>query len=192
MRGVFSWLVIGTVVLGLPVVAACGSEDETHYGPPGGLRGTTFPTATATTPPPDSGGPPPTDGGVITPVDGGTTQTDGAINPAAKTFTKDIYPMMLTSGVWKCTTVGCHVNGSNPAIDPNSAANAYAQLVAYKLVANPPGMQYVVPGTTDATKSAFDCNLKGTCGQGQMPQGNPATAADIATVDAWLAAGAPQ
>jgi hypothetical protein len=192
MRAVFYWLVFGTVTVGVPLVAACGSEIDTHYGPPAGLRGSEFPSATATTtttttattttPEPDAGTPPPpTDGGVVTPVDGGTTQTIS--------FANDIFPMMQPTGTWKCSQAGCHQNASAPSMDPNVASNTYNTLVAYKLLTN--NQQYIVPGVNDPTKSGFDCNLKGTCGTAQMPSGTPAAAADIAKVDAWLSQGAP-
>jgi hypothetical protein len=192
MRVVFAWLIVGTVALGVPLVAACGSEDETHFGPPGGLKGSMFPSATATmttTAPTgsDAAAPAPSDGGVTPPVDGGGPP------PVAAKFSTDIFPLMQPNGAWKCSTSGCHQNGQQPNIDPANAANAYTQLAAYSLVANPPGMKYLVPGQNDPTKSAFDCNLKGTCGTGQMPltPGTPATPADIAKLESWLASGAP-
>jgi hypothetical protein len=195
MRAILPWIIVGTVAVGVPLIAACGSDEEWHYGPPGGLKGSTFPTATTTStttttttgtnPPPgmDAGTPPAGDGGAPAGDSGGPP-------PVAAKFAADIYPMMQPAGTWACSKTGCHnAGGTPPVIDATTATNAYNTLVAYHLLTN--NQQYIIPGNTTPSAHGFDCNLKGTCGSGQMPLGAPATAADIAKLETWLASGAP-
>jgi len=170
-------------------LAACSSEPNTNYGPPNGLRNVVFPGG-GTSPPPPPPPPPPGDGGT---ADGG----EGGVAACAVSWKTDIYPLMQTTGTWKCATAGsCHNGGVQPAIDPTNATTTYNTLVAYTGVNNLP---YIAPNQTDPTKSTFECNISpapATCSI-IMPQVSAtigsmaATAAEIQKVDTWIKCGAP-
>jgi hypothetical protein len=179
----FGWCLIPSVSLGMAVIAACGGDIESKYGPPGGLRNVTFPSAsdtgtgTGTAPPPDAGG-------------------DGAVAACAVSFKTDIYPSMQPNGNWKCSNSTCHgtAGGTPPFIDPASSDATHASLK----VAAINGKPYFNTTSTDPAQSTFECNLKGACGAGQMPVAGgavgaiPATAAEITKVDTWLKCGSPK
>jgi hypothetical protein len=178
-------------------LVACGSDVETLYGPPGGLRNAELPpppSSTATTPPAgDSGTPPVADSGTST-SDGGEA---GASNDGAAaanctvSFSTQIYPKMQPAGTWQCSAGTCHGGTTMPVMDGTSATNTYTALAAYMINALP----YVNPASTALTGSSFDCNLRGTCGSAQMPQttngATQASAADLTTLDTWIMCGAP-
>jgi hypothetical protein len=168
------------------LVAACGSDVEPRYGPPGGLENAKFPTPTSTTTSTgtDGGTPPPSDAGV---TDGSTPQS------CTVKFSTDIFPKMQPNGNWKCSTAGCH-NVTNPIIDQNNAGTAYTSLTGYTIVGT--GKPYVNPNSTDPAQSTIVCNMTtpSTCGAELMPKagtGTPATTAEMTTITTWLQCGAP-
>ncbi len=187
MRRFFGLTIVPMVLAGAGVFAACGGEVDTQYGPPGGLRGAHLPdptgTGTGTTPPAD-GGAPPSDGGM-----GG----DVVAMNCMVSFKTQVFPMMQTAGTWKCSSSTCHGGATPPAISPTDATAAYNSLKAY--IIN--GKAYFNSASMDPLQSTFECNLKGTCGAGQMPIPGgavgavAATTAELTTVDTWVKCGAP-
>jgi hypothetical protein len=172
---------------------ACGSDTETLYGPPGGLRNAELPTptSTATTPVGDSGAPT-NDGEAGAESDGEAgAGTDGAMAACTVSFSSDIFPKMQPAGTWQCSAGTCHGGTTNPVMDGTSATNTYTALTAYMINTLP----YFNPASTALTGSSFDCNLRGTCGSAQMPEttngATHASSADLTTVDTWIMCGAP-
>jgi hypothetical protein len=187
-----AWLVLPVLTISAALVA-CGSEVDTLYGPPGGLRNAELPTPTATaTAPAGDGAAPVTDGGATMGDGEAGAANDGAIAAnCAVSFSTEIYPKMQPAGTWQCSAGTCHGGTTVPIMDGTSATNTYAALTAYVNNALP----YFNPASTALTGSAFDCNLRGTCGSAQMPlTTNGATQAsptDLTTVDTWIMCGAP-
>jgi hypothetical protein len=191
----FVWLVVPALSISAALVA-CGSDVETSYGPPGGLRNAMLPTPTSTATTPvggmDSGTTPTTDGAVAT-TDGeaGGGDDGAAAANCTVSFANDIFPKMQPAGTWQCSSGTCHGGTTNPVMDSTTAANTYTTLTTYIINALP----YFNPSSTALTGSSFDCNLRGTCGAAQMPEttngATPASAADLMTVDTWIMCGAP-
>jgi hypothetical protein len=166
----------------LPVIVlvhgwAC-SDEPTHFGRPGGLSGKELPAPEGDggmMVQPDSGGGPP-------PVDAGNCSVS---------WSKDIFPNMAPTGTWQCGSSSCHGGITAPKVAAD-APTTYDNLAAYKMKAS--GLPYVLPGSTDPTKSGIECNLSGSCGT-KMPitggGAQQATQAQIATIDAWVKCGAP-
>jgi len=202
---------VGLVGLGLGVAAACSNytpPDVPSYGPPDELAGKTPPAPVGG----DDGG-----GTVTPPEDGGGTtgpQTAYACEEAGAplvdgsacttSFANDIFPKMAAGGTWGCagTANGCH--GSAAAVKPYLQASAVAQTAAgfYPVLANfvlldNSSKPYFNPCSTDPTQSSFVCNTLATGTTGEcgisMPTtpGTTISAADQATVAAWVACGAP-
>jgi hypothetical protein len=189
-----AWLVLPVLSISAALVA-CGSDVDTLYGPPGGLRNAELPTptSTATTPTGDDSGAPATDGAVAG-TDGGEggAANDGAVaTNCTVSFSTDIYPKMQPAGTWQCSAGTCHGGTTMPMMDGASATNTYTALTAYMINALP----YFNPASTALTGSSFDCNLRGTCGAAQMPLttngATQASAAGLTLVDTWIMCGAP-
>ena len=172
---------------------ACGSEDETRYGGPSGLSGRKVPPipgeSSATANPAGTAG--------LCDSTGQSTNEGGTCDVS---WTNDIYPKMLPTGVWQCANTACHgptgssgVGPNEPTIDGTDPAKAYASLVVYKIDNTNP---YINGCSMDPTASDMPATLKGdkssqmpTQGTGVSPAN--ATAADITTLETWLACGAP-
>lgn len=177
-RSYFVQVVGAFVVLLVPIVVACGSEDDTRYGGPEGLAGKRVaPISTATS-------------AVAT---GPSSACDAGA--CAVSFQTTIYAKyMAASGTWKCADSSCHGAGSTqePSIDGTNAQNAYNSLTTYTDLQGEP---YIAACATDPTASAIDCNLKGSCSQmpleGAGVGAAAPTAAELADLDTWLACGAP-
>jgi hypothetical protein len=177
-RSHFVQIVGAFVVVLVPIIVACGSEDDTRYGGPAGLAGKRVaPITTATS----------------AVAQGSSTSCDAGA--CAVSFTQTIYgKYMVASGTWKCADSSCHGAGSTqePSIDGTSAQNAYNSLTTYTDLQGEP---YIAACATNPSDSAMDCNLKGSCSQ--MPQEGAGvgaaapTAAELADLDTWLACGAP-
>src|ERR1700690_2751687 len=175
------------------VGSACSSTDLTYYGPPGGLTGKKLPSPTETASS-EGGG-----------MDGGGEGSSGssAVAPEAGTSACDaswatqIFPNTTASGHWKCADPSsCHGGLQAPMMTSDPIAT-YKALAAYTMQFAPSVLPYVLPGSTDATKSGIVCNLAGTdCGP-QMPlpgvvDGTAAlTAQEISTLTTWVGCGAP-
>lgn len=164
----------------LPFAGGCSIEPDSRFGNPSGLKHDNLPSAPVAEAGASFDASAVCEGG--TPPDAGCTVS----------YTKDIWPMMAATGVWKCADSNCHGGTAlNPYI--NDPASAYANLIAYKINGKP----YVNPCTTDPSKSTFVCNLDGTCGQQAMPVPDssknlmPAVATDIGKVRSWMQCGAP-
>lgn len=175
--------------LAVAAIQACLPEQErTSYGPAESLGPRKFPDPQGGTTANDAGGTAPSslcDGGG--PIDGGACDTS---------WQRDIFgPMLSTTGTMKCASgITCHgAGGNSPTIDNADAAKAWAQLANYTS-ATLNGKHYLdVCSKGDPNTSAMHCNLRGACGT-QMPEtptGAPATADQLATIDKWLACGAP-
>jgi hypothetical protein len=167
------------VVLIVPIVVACGSEDDTRYGAPSGLSGKRVPPI----------------GSATSPVSSAPAGQCADAGPCAVSFQQTIFAKyMAASGTWKCADSSCHGAGSTqePSIDGTNAQAAYNSLTTYTDLQDEP---YVAACATDPTASAIDCNLKGSCSQ--MPQTGAGvnaaqpTAAELVDLDTWLACGAP-
>lgn len=161
-------------------VVACDLEVDTKYGPHSGLSKNNLPTA-----PPAEGGTSGGDGGFAcgTPVDAGACSVS---------YMNDIWSKM--SGTWHCSDAKCHGGTSyQPQLD--SADNAYANMMAYKIGGKP----YINPCSTDPTASTFVCNVSNpNCGSGQMPfpdntlGSGPLSGSDLTLVTTWVQCGAPK
>ena len=130
------------------------------------------------TPPPVTPTPPP----VVTPTP-----------PPAPTvsFSRDILRIFTNNGAKTCAQVGCH-GGANPQLGQNlEAASAYASIVNVPSVEKP-SLLRVKPG--DAANSYLFQKITGAPGiaGSQMPlAGGPLAASDIALIQQWINAGAP-
>lgn len=173
--------------------SACGSEDETRFGGPSGLANRKVPpvpgeaTATATTP----GAPAPCDSSGQSTQEGGTCTVSWAT---------DIFPKIQPGGVWKCADANCHgpagaagTGPNSPTIDGTDSQKAYAALVAFSVDSTNP---YINACSSDPSASEMPANLRGDIQQQMPTQGagvSPANATpgDIATLETWLACGAP-
>lgn len=134
------------------------------------------------------------DSGSATPTPTGTASTpvptDGSV-PDAAVVVGDAKLSAIQSSILtpSCATSRCHA-GAQPAGALNlESGKAYAQLVGVASSQNA-GQTRVVAG--DPTKSLLSLSLKARVGRvGRMPDAKPMLpASQIATVDAWIAAGA--
>jgi hypothetical protein len=164
-----------------PFAGGCSIEPDSKFGNPSGLKHDNLPSA----PLAEAGAS--FDASAL--CDGGARPDGGN---CVISYTKDVWPMMAATGVWKCADSNCHGGTAlNPYI--NDPTSAYANLVAYKIGGKP----YINPCSTDPGQSSFVCNLDGTCGQQAMPVPDssknlsPAVPTDIGKVRAWLQCGAP-
>jgi hypothetical protein len=171
-------LLAAFVVVLVPVVVACGSEDDTRYGGPTGLTGRRVA--------PISGTAAPASTGPTSACDAGACSVS---------FQQTIFAKyMAASGTWKCADSSCHGAGSSqePSIDGTNAQAAYNSLTTYTQLQGEP---YIAACVTDPTASAIDCNLKGVCSQ--MPQAGAGvnaaqpTPAELQDLETWLTCGAP-
>jgi hypothetical protein len=92
-----------------------------------------------------------------------------------------------------CSNSSCHggqLPRNEPSIDPT---NLYATWNGFRAFTLSIGRPYVTRVPGDPTASGMSCNLRGECGVSMLPLigGTPLTPADAATIDAWLACGAP-
>jgi len=175
-------------------VAACG-EPSPNYGPATGLnRGyLPSPTSTSTTAPPpaeDSGAPSGQDSGTMMTT---TAPPSDSGASCAVSWSTTIYPLL--TGAWGCSASACHGGGTSPSITNNAASTVYTTLTNFK-GADSTSRPYILPGSTDPTKSTFLCSLTSpTCGT-LMPLGatvgNPVTTADVATLTTWIECGSPE
>jgi hypothetical protein len=193
------WVGLGAlaaVSVGGALTEACSSEPQPTYGTPQDLA-TTYPTGTGASPTPSSSTSAEA-GGTMT--DGGTTDAptvtgDGGACPVSWKAT--IYPAL--TGRWGCSSSVCHGTGDfQPLIENGDAGGVYANFVAFAGAAGPPGgLPYVLPGSTDPSKSSFLCSIDptNTCGT-LMPYmdtaaDTPVTAMDLQNVTTWVTCGAP-
>jgi hypothetical protein len=191
---------IGAAFIGLGVAfAACSDDtgtttDDAGTSPTGTATSTSTgtkptPTGTGTNPVPDSSVPDSATPDSSTPTDGGGGDaSDGAVAP---TFTQ-VYA--LFSGGGRCGNA-CHLrNNGSGGLSMQNQAMAFTNLVGAANASNPTtcggGTQRVVAG--NAAMSKLFQKLSGnTCGN-RMPQGGTAfNAAELATVQGWINAGAP-
>jgi hypothetical protein len=95
------------------------------------------------------------------------------------------------NGAKTCAQVGCH-GGANPQLGQNlAAASAYASIVNVPSVEKP-SLRRVKPG--DAANSYLYQKITGAPGISGSPMplsGGPLTAGDIALIQQWINAGAP-
>jgi hypothetical protein len=193
------WLLLGVMLVAGAAPTACGGDETTNFGPADGLVGRTAPaptatatgtstaTGTATTPPAgDAGTPPPDD-------DGGTTPpAEAGAGACAVSWTNDVFPLLESTGSGSCGGATCHANGGQqPTILDNNPTGTYNSLKGYTLLNN---VGYIVPGNTNLSDSAMDCNLVlATCGATPMPEAPGAlSTAQKTTISTWLACGAPE
>ena len=117
-----------------------------------------------------------------------TTTTTTLPGPVVS-FAREVAPILSAN----CTGAGCHAGQfAAQGIDMSAAATAYAALTSKQSTESPcTGTRLVVPGSPEA--SVLVKKLTGTsCGFSQMPLGRPPLgAADLATIRAWIAQGAP-
>ena len=175
------------------VFAACG-DDQVKLGPPDGLQG-----KHPQDDPPDAGVP-----ATMSPGDGGPQGMRGACSKpadaaACPTFTVDIFPKLFAPAAWGCSSGGaggtaCHGPGQNPpALD--TASGAYTALTTMTWGGSPP-IPYVNKGSVDCAQSFIVRDVNPTTGS--MPfrlaaiNNHKATADELATLETWLACGAPQ
>jgi len=75
-----------------------------------------------------------------------------------------------------------------------NATTVYSTFAAFtSAMGAPGGLPYIVPGSTDPTKSSFLCSVDqtGTCGA-LMPLGlTPLTPTDLSTITTWIQCGTP-
>ena len=110
--------------------------------------------------------------------------------PDAVTLSGDVQPIFTAN----CAFSGCHA-GSSPALGQNlSAGQAYASIVNVTSQ-EVPALKRVLPSSPDSSYLVH--KIEGTQGSvggsgGRMPLGGaPLTGEEIATIRAWIAAGAP-
>ena len=187
------WQRTFATTIGLAAVAMLGCSDpDTRFGSPGGLAGKQLPAPVlqgdgGAPPPPVDSGPPPEAG---PPVDAG---------PCAKSWKTDIFPSMLAAGPWQCGSAGaCHGGAQAPSITAD-ATTTYNNLAAYTMKFAPAdaglGLPFILPGSTDQTKSAIYCNLSGTTCGTEMPLVTTGAQSlgimEIATLGTWVQCGSP-
>jgi hypothetical protein len=196
-----------TVFLLAAIVAGCGGEPTTTFGPPNGIAGRTppEPTATATGAPTGSGTashPPPGGNEAGAPTAGGTEA--GSPPPAndagggtmvqacAVSWSTGVYPLLRSTGPGQCGSTQCHGGSSTPSISDSDSAATYATLAAFTLN----GLAYIAAGDSNPGDSAIECNLGITppaCGALSMPAApGSLSSTNLQTIDAWIRCGAPQ
>jgi hypothetical protein len=177
---------------GVGVFAACSEEAAPSYGPP------EQPGQTVMLPVPGgTAAQPSTDGGA--PVDGGAvTECDADASGCSVSWTKTLFPNL--TGALGCSHSGCHAPGAvPPTVIDADPAGTYSALAAFTATA-PAGSPYggepfLEPCSSDPTRSTFLCSLSTPgCGTpmplptyGAQPLGD----ADLQSVAAWIACGAP-
>lgn len=178
------WLLAAGIIatVGVAAAAGCALDPGTKFGDHAGLSKDNLPA------------PPISDSGVDpSKLCNGKGPIDaGACSVSWKT---DIWPMMSSSGVWKCGDSKCHGAQANAPYNLNNEDNAYASLLAWQTNSK----VYVNPCTTDPDASSFMCNLSTTsaCGT-RMPYtdnvlgSGPALPADYAKLETWVKCGAPK
>jgi hypothetical protein len=187
------WYCTFATSLGLAAIAALGCSDaETRFGSPGGLAGKQLPAPVlqgdgGAPPPPVDSGPPPEGG---PPVDAG---------PCLKSWKTDIFPNMLAAGHWQCGATGaCHGGAQAPSITADATVT-YNNLAAYTMKFAPAdaglGLPFILPGSTDSTKSAIDCNLSGSACGTEMPLVTAGaltlSGLEVQTLGTWVQCGSP-
>lgn len=184
MASRFVFFSVATVAsLAVAVAVGCNIDPNTHYGDHAGLSKDNLPA------------PPSSDGGGL---DGALCNGKGPIDggPCSVSWKNDIWPMMSSSGVWKCGDSKCHGAQANQPGNLNNEDNAYAALVGWTGTGGKP---YINPCSTDPAQSAYVCNLDTTtaCGT-RMPYSDnvlgsgPALPADSAKLQTWVKCGAPK
>ena len=167
----FSPVALLLVVSSVAVVVGACSSSTTTIGEPDASTSDAAPTATAT--------------GTSTsdpPEDASTTVDAAPVDPTLSAIQAAIFTP-------SCAISRCH-SGTRPSGDLNlEAGKAHAQLVGVASVVNS-GQTRVVAG--DAKSSLLANCLKGSVGRvGRMPDNKAALpAANIATIEAWINAGA--
>ncbi len=111
----------------------------------------------------------------------------------AVSWSKDIFPLMKSSGQWRCAAAGCHgAGGVEPTIS-DDADVTWESLRQYPL--SPPGKggAYVNPCSRDPEASGLVANLEGRLGS-QMPKppGVPASVDQVRALVVWERCGAPR
>jgi hypothetical protein len=216
-RGTLKRRVLGVYVLAA-LSGACSSTDVTYYGPPGGLTGKTLPLPrnSGSSSSGSSGGASSgssgsgsgssgssSSGGASSGSSGSGGGSSGGGGPeagppgCAVSWTTQLFPNMTETGKWKCAeTTMCHGGLQAPKMTSDPVAT-YKTLASYTTQNAPMNLPYILPGSTDATKSAVLCNLSsGACGA-QMPlagvvAGTVAlTAQEDMMVSTWVACGSP-
>jgi hypothetical protein len=124
---------------------------------------------------------------------------DGGTPDCGVSWSGTLYPKL--TGMWGCSNGGCHGDGTfKPTIAVGDASATYAALAGYTgtAITGSPyfGEPFVLPCSTDPTKSAFLCSVSApTCGTALMPLAGtgatPLGAADLASIATWIACGAP-
>ena len=192
---------------------ACGGETATKYGPPDGLVDRTPPQPTSTASPDSGGGS--SGGGSGSGGSGGSSSgsSSGGVagdsgsagdtgggsgggsggGTCAVSWTKDVFPLLESTGSGACGSATCHANGATtPTVLDGNATGTYNQFKAYTIIN---GKGYITPGDTNTADSTMYCNLVTTsCGANVMPiqpTGNLSTAQKT-TIGTWIACGAPQ
>jgi len=109
-------------------------------------------------------------------------------DPPAETpaFATDVNAIFVTRG---CTAGNCHGGGAGGLMLSSTAATSYANLVGVTSAAEPPLLRVKA---SDAQNSYLVIKLEGRQSSGaRMPLGGGAlTTAEIATIRAWIDAGA--
>jgi hypothetical protein len=173
-----------TAVLGVATALAlgCNLDAGTKFGDHAGLSKDNLPAPSLS----DSG----TNLGSLCngqgPIDGGACTVS---------WKNDIWPMMSSSGAWKCGDAKCHGAKVNAPYDLSSENNAYLSLIAWQTN----NKVYVNPCTTDPDASSFLCNLNTTssCGT-KMPYpdsvlgSGPVNPADYDKLTTWVKCGSPK
>ncbi|CAN5214694.1 hypothetical protein BH09MYX1_BH09MYX1_46390 [soil metagenome] len=174
LAGAVVSIVVGSIAIG------CSLDAGSHFGDHAGLSKDNLPA------------PPISEAGVdLTKLCNGAGPIDGGA--CSVSWKNDIFPMMSSSGVWKCADNKCHGAQANAPYNLSNEDNAYGSLVAWQTN----NKVYLNPCTVDPDASAFSCNLSGTCGS-RMPYtdnvlgSGPAQPADLAKLQTWISCGSPK
>jgi hypothetical protein len=177
-------LVAGVVLAAGGFVAmnvACTDVGTTNFGDPSGLSSKNIPG----------------EGGVEPVLCGDAALEASGGGGCAVSFAKDIYPNMTANGAWKCASTGpCHGGVQTPLIKAGTPQEVLASLSKGGEVPGNPLPYINLDAGGDPTKSTFECNVNGQCGN-VMPDTRTPPAArslskdEVCKIDAWLKCGAP-
>jgi len=206
---------LGVALVGSAVVAACGGEVDTPFGPPNGIVGRSAPqpgnpggssgsgsgSSSGSSSGSGSGsgsssggsGSGSGSGGDAGSGSGGGDAGDGGqmTQNCTVSWKTQVFPLFMSTGPGQCASAACHGGTNPPTIADNDPATSLQNLQKYTIN----GKQYVATGSTDPAGSSIECNLgmvTPVCGLAQMPEAPGALdAAQRTTIDTWVKCGAP-
>ena len=116
----------------------------------------------------------------------GTACNGGACVAQGVTFSGSVYPIFVGAA---CDA--CHGGAGSGGLDLSTSAGAHAELVNVP-ASGCTGATRVVPGNPGASYLVSKLTGVGICSGARMPQGGPyLSQAELDTIVAWIAAGAP-